>query len=72
MPSDQQDPLTGTVGMDAHVIGTKIVSRAFREAGFNLGILAPLEEFAWAAMETNADAIPMSSLVRHSQSLRPG
>ena len=26
--------ITGTVGMDAHVIGTKILSRAFREAGF--------------------------------------
>lgn len=28
--------ITGTVGMDTHVIGTKILSRAFREAGFNV------------------------------------
>jgi methylmalonyl-CoA mutase cobalamin-binding subunit len=28
--------ITGTVGMDAHVIGTKILSRAFREAGFTV------------------------------------
>jgi methylaspartate mutase S subunit len=57
--------ITGTVGMDAHVIGTKILSRALREAGFNvveLGILTPPEEFIQAAIETNADAILMSSL----------
>jgi methylaspartate mutase S subunit len=57
--------ITGTVGMDAHVIGTKILSRALREAGFNvveLGILTPPEEFIQAAIETNAHAILMSSL----------
>jgi methylaspartate mutase S subunit len=57
--------ITGTVGMDAHVIGTKILSRAFREAGFNvveLGIMTQPEEFIQAAVETNADAILMSSL----------
>ena len=57
--------ITGTVGMDAHVIGTKILSRAFREAGFNvveLGIMTPPEEFIEAAVETKADAILMSSL----------
>lgn len=57
--------ITGTVGGDAHVIGTKILSRALREAGFKvveLGILTPPEEFIKAAIETNADAILMSSL----------
>lgn len=57
--------ITGTVGNDAHVIGTKILSRALRESGFNvveLGILTPPEEFIQAAIETNADAILMSSL----------
>ncbi len=57
--------ITGTVGMDAHVIGTKILSRALRDADFNvveLGILTPPEEFIQAAIETNADAILMSSL----------
>lgn len=57
--------LTGTVGMDAHVIGTKIISRALREEGYNvveLGILTPPEEFIQAAVETNADAMLMSSL----------
>jgi methylaspartate mutase S subunit len=57
--------ITGTVGRDAHVIGTKILSRALRDAGFNvveLGILTPPEEFIHAAIETGADAILMSSL----------
>jgi methylaspartate mutase S subunit len=61
----QSTIITGTVGMDAHVIGTKILSRAFREAGFNvveLGIMTPPEEFIQVAVETNADAILMSSL----------
>jgi methylaspartate mutase S subunit len=57
--------ITGTVGKDAHVIGTKILSRAFRDAGFNvveLGILTPQEDFIKAAIENKADAILMSSL----------
>ena len=61
----QPTVITGTVGRDAHVIGTKILSRALREAGFNvveLGILTPPEEFINAAIETGADAILMSSL----------
>jgi methylaspartate mutase S subunit len=63
--SRQPTIITGTVGMDAHVIGTKILSRAFRDAGFNvveLGCLTPPDEFIKAAQETDADAILMSSL----------
>jgi len=61
----QPTVITGTVGNDAHVIGTKILSRALRDAGFNviaLGCLTPPEEFIKVAQETNADAILMSSL----------
>ena len=57
--------ITGTVGMDAHVIGTKVLSRALREAGFKvveLGMQVTPEEFISVAQETNADAILMSSL----------
>lgn len=57
--------ITGTVGMDAHVIGTKVLSRALREAGYNvieLGMQTPVDEFIKAAQETGADAILMSSL----------
>ena len=57
--------ITGTVGMDAHVIGTKVISRALKDAGFNvvaLGMQVTPEEFISVAQETNADAILMSSL----------
>lgn len=57
--------ITGTLGSDAHIIGTKIISRALKEAGFRvtaLGSLTPPEDFIKAAQETNADAILMSSL----------
>ncbi len=57
--------ITGTVGMDAHVIGTKLLSRALRDAGFNvveLGILNPPEDFIRTAIESKASAILMSSL----------
>lgn len=57
--------ITGTLGMDAHIIGTKIISRALKEAGFRvtaLGAYTPPEEFIKAAQETAAAAILMSSL----------
>jgi methylaspartate mutase S subunit len=57
--------VTGTVGQDSHVIGSKILSRVLREEGFNvveLGGLTPPEEFIKAAQETAADAILISSL----------
>jgi methylaspartate mutase S subunit len=57
--------ITGTVGVDAHVIGTKIISKILREAGFKvvaLGAQTSAEEFIKAAQETAADAMMMTSL----------
>jgi methylaspartate mutase epsilon subunit len=57
--------VTGTCGVDAHVIGTKIISRSLKEAGFNvvaLGAQTPAEEFIKAAQETDADAMLITSL----------
>jgi methylaspartate mutase S subunit len=57
--------ITGTVGEDAHSIGTRLLSRVFKDNGFNvveLGPLTPAEEFIDAARETAADAILVSSL----------
>ena len=57
--------ITGTVGVDAHVIGTKIISKILREAGFKvvaLGAQTAVEEFIKAAQETAADAMMMTSL----------
>jgi len=63
--SKQPTIITGTVGTDAHVIGTKVLSRALKDAGFNvvaLGMQVSPQEFIKVAQETNADAILMSSL----------
>jgi methylaspartate mutase S subunit len=57
--------ITGTVGFDAHVIGTKILSHTLREQGFKvieLGIKTPPGDFIKAAQEANADVIMISSL----------
>ncbi|MDR3310014.1 MAG: methylaspartate mutase subunit S [Oscillospiraceae bacterium] len=57
--------VTGTVGVDAHVIGTKIISKVLRETGFKvaaLGAQTAPEEFIAAARETDAKAILMTSL----------
>ena len=55
----------GTIGSDAHVIGSYIMTYALREAGFNvvnLGAIVAQQEFIDAAVESNADAILVSSL----------
>lgn len=57
--------VTGVIGSDAHIIGNRILQIALSEAGYNivgLGILVSQEEFIDAAIETNADAILVSSL----------
>ena len=57
--------ITGTLGSDSHVVGTKVVSYALKEAGFNvveLGIRVSQEEFIRVAQETSADAILITSL----------
>jgi methylaspartate mutase sigma subunit len=54
----------GTIGQDAHVIGAWVLSEAFMAAGYEvsfLGAVVPQEEFVNAAIETNADAILVSS-----------
>lgn len=54
----------GTIGEDAHMIGGWVLSEAFKEAGFKvtfLGAVVPQEEFVNAAVETQADAILVSS-----------
>ena len=55
----------GTIGSDAHVIGAWVLQKALSDAGFGvtfLGAVVPQEEFVNAAIETNADAILVSSL----------
>lgn len=60
----------GVIGSDVHAIGNKILEMAFSEAGFtviNLGVLVSQREFVETAIETNADAILVSSLYGHGE-----
>ena len=57
--------VTGVIGSDTHIVGNRILSVALEKAGFKvvgLGALTPAEDFVKAAIETNADAILISSL----------
>lgn len=60
----------GVIGSDCHAVGNKILDFAFTQAGFNvinIGVLSPQEDFINAAIETNADAIMVSSLYGHGE-----
>ena len=60
----------GVIGSDCHAVGNKVLDYAFTEAGFNvvnIGVLCPQEEFINAAIESNADAIVVSSLYGHGE-----
>ena len=57
--------VTGVIGSDTHIVGNRILSMALEQAGYKvvtLGALTPAAEFIKAAIETNADAILVSSL----------
>ena len=65
----------GVIGADVHAVGKKILEIAFKEAGYNvvnLGITVSQDEFVKAAIETNADAILVSSLYGHGELDCPG
>lgn len=60
----------GVIGSDCHAVGNKIIDYALTESGFNvinIGVLSPQEDFINAAVETNADAIIVSSLYGHGE-----
>ena len=61
----QKTIVTGVIGSDTHIVGNRIISMALEKAGYkviSLGALTPAEDFVKAAIETNADAILVSSL----------
>jgi len=61
----QKTLVTGVIGSDTHIVGNRILSMALEKAGFKvvgLGALTPADEFIKAAIETDADAILVSSL----------
>ena len=60
----------GVIGMDVHAVGNRILEYAFTKAGFvvvNLGVMVSQVEFIQAAIETNAQAIIISSLYGHGE-----
>lgn len=62
---DKKTVVLGVIGSDCHAVGLTILDHAFTNAGFNvinIGVLSPQEDFINAAVETNADAILVSSL----------
>lgn len=62
--------VTGVIGADAHAVGNKIIAFALTQAGYNvvnLGVMVSQTEFINAAIETNADAILVSSLYGHGE-----
>lgn len=60
----------GVIGADVHAVGIRILDYAFSQSGFdvtNLGVMVTQEEFINAAIETDADAIIVSSLYGHGE-----
>lgn len=67
---DKKTIVIGVIGADAHAVGNKIIYLTLHNHGFNvvnLGVMVSQEEFIEAAVETNADAIIVSSLYGHGE-----
>ena len=63
--SNKKTLVIGVIGADVHAVGNKMLYHAFTDAGFeviNLGVMVSQEEYIAAAIESNADAIVVSSL----------
>ncbi len=60
----------GVIGADVHAVGNKIIEHVLTEQGYNVvnvGVLSTQEDFIHAAIETDADAIMVSSLYGHGE-----
>lgn len=60
----------GVIGADVHAVGNKIIDYVLTNAGYNvvnIGVLSSQEDFINAAIETNAQAIMVSSLYGHGE-----
>jgi len=64
--------VTGVIGEDVHIVGIRIIEHALLDYGFkvhSLGAQVSQEEFINAALETDADAILVSSFSGHAEIL---
>ncbi|MFB6311082.1 MAG: methylaspartate mutase subunit S [Salinirussus sp.] len=62
--------VTGVIGSDVHSMGIQIIEYALEDAGFDvvsLGVQTPQREFIDAAIETDADALIISSVYGHAR-----
>ncbi len=60
----------GVIGADCHAVGNKILTAILEQNGVrveNLGVMASQQEFITAAIETDADAILVSSIYGHGE-----
>jgi methylaspartate mutase sigma subunit len=65
MSSARRTLVTGVIGSDTHIVGNRILTMELEKAGYKvvaLGALTPAADFIKAAVETDADAILVSSL----------
>ena len=70
MDKPKKTLVIGVIGADVHAVGIQILNYAFTEAGFNvinLVVMVSQEEYIEAAIESNADAIVVSSLYGHGE-----
>ncbi len=72
MSSDKRKKtvVLGVLGVDAHVVGNKMMSYALEKEGFkvvNIGIFSSQEDFIGAAIESAADALLVASLCGHGE-----
>ncbi len=62
--------ILGVLGVDAHVVGNKIMAHALESAGFrvaNIGTFSSQQDFIRAAIEAAADAVLVGSLCGHGE-----
>lgn len=60
----------GVIGADVHAVGNKIIDHVLSNEGYNVvnvGVLSTQEDFINAAIETDAEAILVSSLYGHGE-----
>ena len=70
MEKNGKKVVIGVIGSDCHAVGNKIIHHVLESNGFevvNIGVLSPQADFINAAVETNADAIIVSSLYGHGE-----
>ncbi len=67
---EKKTVVLGVLGVDAHVVGNKIMAHALESGGFkvvNIGTFSSPQDFIRAAIEAAADAILVGSLCGHGE-----